>query len=333
MLSFKSFFLNLTRYLIIRELETEKEIAMFIFKKDQKVIEIDGIKIGGQPGENPTVLVGGLLFKGQPIVKDPREGVFDKNIAEEWLTLFEKMIDLTGHPGIVQIFGATPKAMERHLAWLSEKWDGPFIFESTAKDTRISGMNYLKEVGLIKKAIFNSINIGVEDDELELIKNNQIQAGIALGWSPKARDLSQRMDVINQMVECAENAGIEKIIVDSATLPVGAGYGLDWRTLVAIKARLGLPTCCAAHNAAVAWPWLKKTIKRENLFPRTAVFAAAITATQLLGCDMLMFGSIARSEEMFTAVALIQNGIVVAAAEASRVSGIDREFFSPKTVD
>ncbi|MHA1735569.1 MAG: hypothetical protein ACTSV8_04280, partial [Candidatus Thorarchaeota archaeon] len=29
------------------------------------MFNVGGIRLGGQPGENPTVLVGGLFFKGQ----------------------------------------------------------------------------------------------------------------------------------------------------------------------------------------------------------------------------------------------------------------------------
>ena len=39
---------------------------MFSFTKDQEIFDISGIKIGGQPGNYPTVLFGGLFFKGEP---------------------------------------------------------------------------------------------------------------------------------------------------------------------------------------------------------------------------------------------------------------------------
>ena len=37
---------------------------MFSFTKEQDILDISGIKIGGQPGLYPTVLFGGLFFKG-----------------------------------------------------------------------------------------------------------------------------------------------------------------------------------------------------------------------------------------------------------------------------
>ena len=67
---------------------------MFSFTKDQKVLEISGVKIGGQPGLIPTVLFGGLFFKGEPDYKKTKQ-------------LIDNMLDLsnrTGNPAIPDFF-------------------------------------------------------------------------------------------------------------------------------------------------------------------------------------------------------------------------------------
>ena len=46
---------------------------MFSFTKEQEIMEISGIKIGGQPGQYPTVLFGGLFFKGEPDFKNGKK--------------------------------------------------------------------------------------------------------------------------------------------------------------------------------------------------------------------------------------------------------------------
>ena len=35
---------------------------MYSFMKDQRVVEVRGVKFGGQPGENPTVLFGTVFY-------------------------------------------------------------------------------------------------------------------------------------------------------------------------------------------------------------------------------------------------------------------------------
>ena len=48
------------------------------FERKQETCEIAGVKVGGQPGENPTVLVGTIFYEGQKIVEDPVKGFFDR---------------------------------------------------------------------------------------------------------------------------------------------------------------------------------------------------------------------------------------------------------------
>jgi tetrahydromethanopterin S-methyltransferase subunit H len=55
---------------------------LFKFERKQEIFDIGGIKVGGQPGELPTVLVGSIFHEGHKIVKDRFSGVFDKAEAE-----------------------------------------------------------------------------------------------------------------------------------------------------------------------------------------------------------------------------------------------------------
>ncbi|MFQ5834164.1 MAG: tetrahydromethanopterin S-methyltransferase subunit H [Candidatus Thorarchaeota archaeon] len=305
---------------------------MFVFKKEQEVCDFGGIKIGGNPGENPTVLIGGLFFKGQPIVEDTKQGQFDKELAKEWIETGKEMSKKTGHPFIVQAFGRTATAMERHLEWLVENYDGPFIFESTSAKTRMKAIQYCDEAGLKERAIYNSVNLSLKNDEKEILKASSFENAIVLGWSPKAMSLPERMNVIKEMITEAEHLGIHNMVIDPATMPVGSGFGLEFRTTLAVKSELGLPTCLAPHNAPSAW----RFIKRKNLDNEPTYLSAVVASTvaaQLFATDCIMYGSMVRTKEVFAATALISNAISSAMAEAQRVLGIDRELFYPITQD
>ncbi len=301
---------------------------MFVFKKEQKAFDFGGVTIGGQPGENPTVLVGGLFFAGQPIVEDTKQGLFDKAAAKEWVETGVSMSKETGHPLIIQVFGRSAIAMERHLKWLVENFDGPFIFESTSAKTRTSAIQYCDESGLSDRAIYNSVNISLEDDEREALKASSLDNAIVLGWTPRRVSLSERMDTIKEMVSEAERLGITKMAVDPATMPVGAGFGLEFRTTLAVKSEIGLPTCLAPHNAPSSWKFITKgTLDNESTYLSAVV--ASTVAAQLFATDCLMYGSMVRTEEVFTAVALISNAIHSAATEANQALGVDRALFDP----
>ncbi|MHA1772116.1 MAG: hypothetical protein ACTSYL_01550 [Candidatus Thorarchaeota archaeon] len=303
---------------------------MFIFKKEQQTVEIGGIRLGGQPGENPTVLVGGLFFKGQPIVEDMKEGRFNSVLAREWVDTAHLMVEMTGHPMIIQAYGRTPTAMERHLSWVADNFEGPFMFESTSAKARVRGIEYCDEAGLADRAIYNSINLSMKDAEKELLRQSKINSAVVLGWSPRATSLPDRMETVKAMVSEAEAMGIDRMLVDPATLPVGAGYGLEYRTTLAIKSELGLPTCLGPHNAPSAWRFLKKE-GFDDESPHLASVVAATVAAQILATDAIMYGSMIRTREVFTAVALIGNALAAAAAEASHALGTDIELFEPKT--
>ena len=56
---------------------------MFKFDKKQEVFDINGVKLGGQPGQYPTVLVGSMFYNRHNIVSDEDKGTFDKAKADD----------------------------------------------------------------------------------------------------------------------------------------------------------------------------------------------------------------------------------------------------------
>jgi tetrahydromethanopterin S-methyltransferase subunit H len=305
---------------------------MFVFQKEQSVFDFGGIPIGGYPGENPTVLVGGMFFTGQPIVKSTKEGLFDKELAKQWINTGVSMSSETGHPLIIQVFGRTPRAMENHISWLVDNYEGPFMFESVNMRARKRGIEYCNETGLQDRAILNSINLAMRDEEKDTLKDSSISMAVVLGWSPKATSLVARMETIKAMVSETKNLGIEKILIDPATLPVGAGFGLEYRTALAVKAELGFPTCLAPHNAPAAWKFIRQPIyDKESIYMSTVI--ASNIAAQLFATDCIMYGSMVRTQEVFVATALIGNAIAATIAEANHAAGIDRPIFEPPTME
>ena len=57
---------------------------MFVFEKEQYIYDVAGTKIGGNLGENPTVLMGTIFYSGHKIV----EGNFVHLWANHFLGYF-----------------------------------------------------------------------------------------------------------------------------------------------------------------------------------------------------------------------------------------------------
>lgn len=58
------------------------------------------MKIGGQPGQLPTVMIGSIFYHKHRIVKDEKTGEFDKAKAEELLQVLDKLLTITEKAGI-----------------------------------------------------------------------------------------------------------------------------------------------------------------------------------------------------------------------------------------
>jgi tetrahydromethanopterin S-methyltransferase subunit H len=58
---------------------------MWSFGTEQKVADIGTVKVGGLPGQQPTVLVGSIFYAKHSVVIDESKGEFDRERAEELL--------------------------------------------------------------------------------------------------------------------------------------------------------------------------------------------------------------------------------------------------------
>ena len=118
---------------------------MFIYDRKQEIYEIGGVKVGGQPGECATVLCGTIFYAKHYLVEDAEKGIFDKKAAEDVINKQDEFSDLTGNPCMMQIFSESPEAMEKEIAFCTEKSDSPFLIDSTVAEAKIAGLKYVDE--------------------------------------------------------------------------------------------------------------------------------------------------------------------------------------------
>ena len=118
---------------------------MFKFDKEQEVFDFGGVKMGGQPGEYPTVLAGTIFYGGHNIINDELTGDFDKARAEQLVNDMASISDVTGNPYIVQVFGQTVEALPKYIEYIGEICDAPFLIDSTSGEARVAGAQYADE--------------------------------------------------------------------------------------------------------------------------------------------------------------------------------------------
>ncbi|MBC7111024.1 MAG: tetrahydromethanopterin S-methyltransferase subunit H [Methanothermobacter sp.] len=307
---------------------------MFRFDKEQIVLDIAGTKIGGQPGEYPTVLAGTIFYGGHSIIEDEKAGVFDKDKAEALIKTQEEMSDVTGNPHIVQTFGQTPEAIVKYLEFVGDVTDAPFFIDSTSGEARIAGANYASEVGLEDRAIYNSVNMAADEAELEALKETKLSASIVLGFNPMDPTVEGKIGIWEDgagtidkgLLEMAADCGIDKYLMDVAVTPLGQGAGVAVRTSFAVKSKWGYPVGSGIHNVPSAWDWLREYKKdHKEAWPVCDVGSNLIQ--QMAGGDFVLYGPIENAKMAFPACAMADIFISEAAKDIGTEPVEDHPFF------
>ena len=260
---------------------------MFKFKKEQKIFELCGVKIGGQPGELPTVMIGSIFYDKHKIIKNAKKGEFEKGAAEKLLERERELSEKTGNPRIVDICCAWPDAFGKLISFISDKSEGPFIIDGTTADVKIAGVKYVHEVGLSRRAIYNSITPHTKENEISAIKDAGIKSAILLTLNTKNPTISGRLEVLGKLLKLAEEAGIENIMIDATVIDI-PDPGPVSKTIYYVKENYGLPAGAGTHNSIARWISCNKLNPKQHLMASCVANIFPIFA----GGNFILYGPI-----------------------------------------
>jgi len=272
----------------------------------QKIHQIKTLRIGGHPGELPTVLVDNIFYKGMPEVTNQKEGSFDKKPVLRWMELADTLSDKTGVPHLLDIMAMYPEAMNRYIAFVSDQTDRPFSIDGANPETRTAALETVKHLGLEKHVVFNGITPETSSEELAAVHDADVRTAIImasneLDYSPEGRINALRGSEEDGLLFAAESAGIEQALIDTIVFDVPSiSYAAEAIKLV--KKEFGLPAGCSPANATYYW----KQASRNSLLTDgfAASNASAHTIAQCWGADFLIYGPIKQAKNIFPACAL-----------------------------
>lgn len=284
---------------------------MFVFKKEQQVLNIAGIKIGGQPGERPAVLAGTIFYERHSIVTDSKKGLFDRKAAEALVNRQEACADETGNPCLVHIYGSTDEAIIRYIDFVCGITDSPLLLDSTEASARIAAVRYVSEVGLADKSVYNSLNMSVTPGERQALSDSDVDASIVLGFNAMDSSLAGRMALLDSgggvfdrgLLAIAGECGIKKILIDPSITPMGSGAGVALRMSLVAKAKWGLPICSGIHNAPSSWTWLRAKKQEEPMIYKVCSVGSACLALAA-AADLVLYGPIENARFVFPIAAM-----------------------------
>lgn len=281
---------------------------MFRFKNEQSIVNVAGVRFGGQPGSLPTVLCGTIFYQGHRIVEDDERGLFDHAAAERLVIRQAELSGDTGCPAVLHIYARTIPALLKYLDFAETVWSGPFIIDSVESSTRSAALSVLSEMGYADKAIYNSISLATDEAEAGALQDFEVDSAIVLAYNPGVPGVEGAMQILETggmvkeegLIPLAKRLGISNILIDPGVVPLGSGAGSALRFSVVAKSRLGLPVGSGIHNAVSSWQWLRE----KERTTRKCCDAAAACMQLAMGGDFLLYGPIESCEIIFPAAAM-----------------------------
>jgi len=280
-----------------------------------KSFEIGGIKVGGNHGQVPTVLIGSMFYNKHYIVKDEIKGEFDRQEAERLIKQQEEFSDKTGNPHMIDVVGATTEALNRHVDFVTSVTKAPILLDGISAGVRMQSLDHVREVGLIDRVVYNSITPDYKQDELDKIQQVGLKSSILLAFNSKEFTSQGRIKAIRQILPVAQKVGIEKPMVDTVVLDIPS-LGMACRAIRELSAEFVYPTGSGAHNAVGTWKGLKKKMGKQAKNPS---MAAACAITIAAGANFCLYGPIEFADYMFPTLALVDAAYAQMSMEQGRM--------------
>jgi tetrahydromethanopterin S-methyltransferase subunit H len=294
---------------------------MFKFENKQSVFQIGKTPIGGQPGRKKTMLIGSLFYPGHSIVEDRIEGKVNRPALEEKMNGFwEAKKDTECLPALM-IYADTVKAMSSYLGLVADN-DLPIFLDSSTSEVKIEGAKRAMEMGIADRIVYNTLNVGSPVEEWEQVGQTGVKSAVIMAFNPRDISVKGKIYMLENgggildegLLDLAGKYGIEKPLVDVAAMSVEQGAGAALRALFVAKAKWGLPTGCALHNAVESWDVLTSVRATDPKIFRYVDIASAVLPI-MSGADFVMYGPIEYAKTVFYAAAFADQLMSQAAAD------------------
>ncbi len=287
----------------------------FVFEKDQRVCDVGGVRVGGQPGVNPTALIGSMFHKGDGLIKDRKTAEFDRETARTYLKQLEEMSSKTGIPAMVDIVGNSAKEIAAYLEFVSAEIAAPICIDSWQPDVRVEAAKEAARMGLLDRLLYNSLNPWNPDLDAEVdnIAGIGVKHVVVAVFDEEDKLAPGRIKSLEKLMPAIERGGFSSILVDTTVMNVAA-MAFSLQAGFEIKERFGLPVGCAPANGTYMWKELRGLASRDGF---AGADAAAHGIAALLWNDFLFYGPMTGTERVFGAAATAESIKAMAAHAAS----------------
>jgi tetrahydromethanopterin S-methyltransferase subunit H len=272
---------------------------MFQFSTEQKVFTIGAVKVGGQPGERPPLLIASMFHNKDRILQD-RKGNFDRERAKELIRKQEELSASTGIPSMVALVANTAEEAQLYIDFYLETTDMPFGIDMWVAEKRAKATEYIAKLGVQDKFLYNSITPWDKDiqGQVARLKDLGIKHVVVQAFDDKDQSPAGRLKSLEALL--SQGAGdFDTVIVDTSVMNLPAtSFSLIANKL--IKEKTGLPCGGAYSNGTHMWKESKDLWGMDGF---RAMDAVAQGMSSVLWSDYNFYGPVVTAPRIFPAVA------------------------------
>ena len=274
---------------------------MFDYSVKQKTYTINGVKIGGEPGEVPTVMVGSMFHTGDRNVSNHAKGIFNQEKAEKQIRDAEEIGDATGLSTMIDLVAENETAASQYINFVVETTEMPIYLDVVSEAAQTEAIRYVAEIGVKERIILNSITPHTGEIVYKALKETGLKSAVILTLGNKYILSTNKEPIIEEVVPKAEKAGIENIIIDTVVLDIPT-LGVAAKAIDKVKDKYGYPCGCGAHNALASWKRLKEKYDKDA---QTIVRGVINALPPIIGADFVLFGALKNAKLFYPAVAMV----------------------------
>ena len=287
---------------------------MFRYETEQKVFNVGGIKIGGQPGENPPLLISNMFQKGDVLLESRKERKFDKKAAEGRIREVEQLSQETGVPGLIAMVANQADEMKTYIDFFISVTDMPFAIDVWVQKTRLAIARYIAELGIQDRVLYNSITPWDEDNEAQVaeIKELGIKHVVVQVFDVEDKRPVGRVKSLKKLLPIVDKGNFDSILVDTAVMNLPT-TSLSLLANHLIKKEFGLPVGFAPANGTYMW---RKSAGEQGR-SRFPAIDAGVHAISAIGSDFLFCGPLTGTSRVYPAVAAASSMMAALSYEES----------------
>ncbi len=274
---------------------------MFKLNREQRVCRIGPWAVGGQPGENPPLVVSSMFHNGDRILESRKERKFDRVKARDYILRQEELSAQTGVGALVALVANSLDEMKTYIDFFLGVSEQPFGIDVWVEKTRLEAAAYAAGLGVHDRLLYNSITPWDKDiaGQVGRLKELGVRHVVVQAFNQEDQTAAGRVSGLRKMLEIIGEDDFASILVDAATmnLPSTAFSCLACRLM---KEEFGWPAGVASSNGTYMWKEAREMWGAEGF---NAMNAAGQAVAAFLWTDLLFTGPIINLPKILPAVA------------------------------